>query len=483
MRTPLRALALLSALLLTASAARAQVQLPAVIADNMVLQRGMRVPVWGKAAPGERIEVEVAGKSASVRCGADGRWMVRVGPLQAGGPWDMTISAPSGTTKVRSVLVGDVWVASGQSNMEWPMALVRNAAEELAQAQYPSIRLFNVEKAVAERPAGDCRARWTPCSPETVPGFSAVAYMFGRELHRMLKVPIGLIETNWGGTPAESWTSLPWLQADPDLSPMLSRIPATGADGKAEKAWDAWTPTGLYNGMIAPLLPFGIRGAIWYQGESNAGRAYQYRKLFPTMIRCWRKAWGQGDFPFLFVQLANFTPRFATPRESDWAELREAQTMTLSLPKTGMAVAIDIGEANDIHPRNKQDVGKRLAAAAGAVAYGNRTEEYSGPMYRALTVRGGRAIIDFSHVGGGLAAGGDRPLSGFAVAGDDRRFVWADAAIDGGRVVVFSSQVPHPVAVRYGWDHNPDCNLYNKAGFPASPFRTDDWPGITVNAR
>jgi sialate O-acetylesterase len=268
---------------------------------------------------------------------------------------------------------------------------------------------------------------------------------------------------------------------------MLSRIPTAEQEASATRggqpAWNAWTPTGLYNGMIAPIVPYGIAGAIWYQGESNAGRAYQYRTLFPAMIRSWREAWNQGDFPFVWVQLANFTKRLPEPAESDWAELREAQTMTLALPKTGQAVIIDIGEADDIHPRNKQDVGQRLAIQAQAIAYGDADLPSSGPTYKSMVVKAGKAIVTFANTAGGLESRDQMPIGGFAVAGTDRKFVWAEARISGSTVLVSSPSVPEPVAVRYGWANNPNCNLYNSAGLPAGPFRTDDWPGVTVDKR
>jgi sialate O-acetylesterase len=341
-----------------------------------------------------------------------------------------------------------------------------------------------------------------------------VGYFFGRELHRSLGVPIGLINTSWGGTPAESWTSLDTLTGNADLKPIVDRwnhalAEFPKANEQYQKEFADWKEAaekakaegktappaprpplgpdhphraaGLFNGMIVPLVPFAIRGAIWYQGESNAGRAYQYRTLLPAMIQDWREAWGQGEFPFLIVQLANFEARPPQPEGSDWAELREAQTMTLALPKTGMAVTIDIGEAKDIHPRNKQDVGRRLALAAQRIAYGNHLV-YSGPVYDSMKIEGSKIRIRFQHVGGGLMAKGDAPL-GFTIAGEERNFVPAHATIDGDTVVVWSDQVSDPVAVRYGWADNPVCNLYNNAELPASPFRTDDWPGLTKERR
>jgi sialate O-acetylesterase len=482
--------------------AAAAVKLPAVIGDGMVLQRDIKVPIWGTAKPGEKVTVTFGDQKATATTGADGRWMVTLDALKAGGPFEMTV-AGSDTITLKDILVGEVWICSGQSNMAWPTGRTANAEQEIREANYPKIRLFTVANKVAGTPQSDTKGSWVRCSPETVGRFSAVAYYFGRYLYKDLNVPIGLIHTSWGGTPAEAWTSRATLEADPDLKvivdqwdrqiadhrkappapqrPPARTRPAAAARAPVDPEASPHRASGLYNGMIQPLIPYAIRGAIWYQGESNAPRAYQYRKLFPAMIGNWRKAWGEGDFPFLFVQLANFRPTKPEPADSDWAELREAQTMTLSLPRTGMAVIIDIGEAADIHPKNKQEVGKRLGLAALAIAYG-KDIPYSGPMYDSMKVEGDKVRLTFKHVDGGLIAK-DGELKGFAIAGADRKFVWADAKIDGDTIVVHSDQVSEPKAVRYAWADNPECNLYNKAGLPASPFRTDDWPGVTANER
>lgn len=457
------------------AAVYAEVKLPSVFGDGMVLQRDMKVPVWGTAAAGEMVTVRVAEHTAKAKADAAGAWRVTIGPLATGGPYVLDVHAPSGNRTYRDVLVGDVWVCSGQSNMAFPTSASRNAASEIAGADYPKIRLFTVPMQFTSSPQKDCTGSWSICNPQTVPGFSAVGFFFGREIQRRLNVPVGLVQSAWGGTPAESWTSRKWLETDPVLTPMLSRI------GSAK--WDSWTPTGLFNGMIAPILPFGIKGVIWYQGESNADRAFQYRTLFPAMIRSWREAWGQGDLPFLWVQLANFKTRLPEPAESDWAELREAQTKALAVSKTGQAVTIDIGEADDIHPKDKQDVGLRLALAAMHVVYGEHSTVFSGPTYRSMSVRGNEVTLRFDNVGGGLTTTGNRPLVGFAVAGADHKFVWAQAKIVRDTVVVSSGKVAQPVAVRYGWASNPDCNLVNKEQLPASPFRTDLWPGVTDRKR
>ncbi len=494
----------------------ANIKLPAIISDNMVMQQGKKAKIWGRGDPGEQIMVSVSWHSMewSVVTNGNGKWSFEMSPPKTTGPHEMTLSGKN-TITIKNILLGEVWVCSGQSNMQWSVNGSANAEQEIARADYPNIRLFSVKRNVADRPQSDCVGSWRMCNPETVPGFSAVAYFFGRELYKELNVPVGLIHTSWGGTPAEAWTRRDVLESEPDCEPILQRFDEAMAKyPEAKKKYDEsmikWkedaekakaegkkpprrpaapfgpgnphSPAGLYNAMIAPLIPFAIQGAIWYQGESNAGRAYQYRTLFPAMITNWRKDWKQGDFPFLFVQLANFMAVEAEPVDSAWAELREAQLMTLALPNTGMAVIIDIGEAKDIHPKNKQDVGKRLALWALAKTYG-KDLVYSGPIYKSMKTEGNKVILDFEHTGGGLVAGGGESLKGFALAGANRKFIWADAKIEGNTVVVSKDEVSEPVAVRYGWANNPVCNLYNKEGLPASPFRTDDWPGITADKK
>lgn len=502
-------------ILLICGAATPELAVPALFSDHMVLQQGKRIPIWGAARPGETVLVEIGQRKARAVADDAGRWRATLRPLEAGGPYTMTVRSGSNSLAIQDVLVGEVWVCSGQSNMEWPLNLARDSEKEIAGANFPHIRLFTAPKVVAAEPQKSCGGQWAVCSPEIAANFSAVGYFFGRELHHELGVPVGLIDNSWGGTPAEAWTTRETLDADPDFQPILARweeilakYPEAKADyekkleewkaaaEKAKEKGEAEPPkpmpplgpehphraSGLYNGMVAPLTPFALRGVIWYQGESNVGRAYQYRKLFPAMIRDWRQAWGQGNFPFLFVQLANFMERVEEPQpSSEWAELREAQLMTLALENTAMAVTIDIGDAKDIHPRNKQDVGHRLALAALAKTYRKRVT-YSGPIYKTMRIRGNEVRLSFDHVDGGLVAQGG-PLKGFTIAGSDRKFVWAEARIEGRKVVVCSDAVPRPVAVRYAWANNPDCNLYNAAGLPASPFRTDDWPAVTQDKR
>ncbi len=499
-------------LLLPVSAV-ATVSVPNIIGDHMVLQQGKTAPVWGKAAPGESVSVTIGGQTAKTTADARGLWKVKLSKLKPGGPLEMTITGKDNALTVKDILVGEVWIGSGQSNMQWCVKDSKNGADEVAAANYPDIRLFYVKRTVATTPQDNCEGEWKVCTPETVPEFSAVLYFFGRDLRKELNRPVGLIHSSWGGTPAESWTRRQTLVADPDLKVIADRWDENIANyPKAKEAFDLamkqwekdaekakaasqpepkkpgapqgadspWLASGLYNAMIAPVVPYAIQGVVWYQGESNAGRAYQYRKLFSAMITDWRNAWGNDNFSFYFVQLANFADTKPDPAEDDWAELREAQNMALTLKNTGMAVTIDIGDAKDIHPKNKQEVGRRLALNALAKDYGKNVD-YFGPMYKSMSVKGSEIAVKFAHTDDGLVAKDGEALKGFAIAGADKKFVWADAKIKGNKVLVSSPQVAKPVAVRYAWAHNPVCNLFNGAGLPASPFRTDSWPGETVN--
>jgi sialate O-acetylesterase len=443
--------------------ARADVRLGKIIGDNMVLQRDHELPIWGKADPGEKVTVRLADKEASGTAGADGRWLVRLPKFPAGGPHELVVT---GKNKIilKNVLVGEVWICSGQSNMEWPMTQVDNPKMEIDSADYPKIRLFHARHKKSDREVDDVVGKWEACSPTSVPNFSAVAYFFGRHLHKELNAPVGLIECAWGGTPAEHWTPSASFQADSALSQ---------TSGHPHSAKVMKTPSVLYNGMIAPLIPHAIRGAIWYQGESNVPMAKQYHRLFSAMITGWRKQWGQGDFPFLFVQLAPWNyAGINWPREG-CPLVREAQLRTLSLANTGMVVTMDIGDVDDIHPRNKQEVGRRLGLAARAIAHGEPIV-HSGPIYKTMKIEKDKAVLHFDHVHGGLVAkGGD--LAWFEIAGKDRAFVDAKATIHGDKVVVQSDKVKQPVAVRFAWSDVALPNLFNQAGLPASPFRTDDW--------
>lgn len=444
--------------LLAPSASRADVKPHSLFVDHMVLQQGIKVPVWGTAADGEEVTVAFQDQKAKATA-KDGKWRVDLKPLNKGGPFELTIAGKN-TVTVKDVLVGEVWICSGQSNMEMQLQSCADAQTAIANSPNPKIRLFTVTKLKAPEPVAEVKGAWAECGVATVPHFSGVGYYFGRDLQKALDTPIGLIHTSWGGTPAEYWTSKQVLADDPQTKELV---------GNGSQ---------LYNGMIAPLIPFAIKGAIWYQGESNAGKAFQYRTLFPNMIKNWRDDWKQGEFPFLFVQLAPFTAILPEPQESNWAELREAQLLTLSKSKnTGMAVITDVGDPKDIHPKQKEPVGARLALAARAIAYGEKIE-YSGPVYDSMKVDGNKAVLSFKHVGTGLTMKGDK-LQGFAIAGEDKKFVWADAQIQDDKIVVSSPKVEKPVAVRYGWANYPVVNLWNKDGIPATPFRTDDFPMLT----
>ncbi len=651
----LKVLCVLLAVAASALALGASPVLPHLFSDHMVLQRDMAISVWGKADAGEQITVTIAGQTAQIAAGTDGRWKVALAPMAAGGPFVLTVRGKT-TVTLRDVMIGEVWVASGQSNMTFALSGAVNGDAEVAQANYPGIRFFTVPGKIATTPQTDTRpATWKICTPETAKEFSAVSYFFARQLHEKLKVPVGVILSARPGTASEEWTDPNSLHGDPALQSILQQwdatspavksfaaqggpidlefddfelLPAqatsdpkpfsdfddgttqtsTGGDwtynwedvpnatfelaapGRSGKGFAArisgtldglefprltanfnlntapadmsaydgisfWTrgsgsfqfqvlqptiydwdnyglgtkiatpdwkqftvhfsdlrqggwgvvepftpktltgftivvlpaieyppppPSGLYNGMIAPLVPFRIRGAIWYQGESNALEAYQYRTLLPAMIRGWRKAWDEPDLPFLIVQLPNqgSSPELGA---SPWAELREAQLMTLkTVPNTGLAVTIDVGEMRNLHPPRKKEIGERLALWAFGTTYGQKLV-YSGPIYEGSKIEGGRIRIRFTHIGSGLESKDGGALKGFSIAGADRKFHWADAQIDGDTIVVSSPDVTQPVAVRYAWADSPECNLYNKEGLPASPFRTDDWPGITVH--
>lgn len=459
----------------------------------MVLQQGIAVPVWGWADEGEKVTVTFGGKTESTTA-KGGKWMVKLGKYRAGGAPGTLVVQGNNRIELQDVVVGEVWICSGQSNMEWPFRASYQPQNDIASSANPNLRLFTVPKRKATVPQNDVQASWTQASPQTVSNFTAVGYYFGRDLQKARGVPVGLIHTSWGGSPAEVWMSREALMASEEyvediLNPYEEAVKKAQAENNP-RLRPGWQPTELYNGMIAPLLPYGIAGAIWYQGESNAGRADQYRRLFVDMIKNWRKDWNQGDFTFLAVQLAPWDNNkkrsieqiTEKPLESDWAELREAQLMaTKTIPNVGMAVITDVGDKDDIHPTKKAPVGARLALAARAIEYGEKVE-YSGPVYKSMKVKGNKAILSFDHAKSGLEARGGK-LTGFAICGPDKQFVWADAVIDGNKVVVSSPAVSEPVAVRYGWANYPVVNLWNKAGLPATPFRTDDFPMITAKRK
>jgi sialate O-acetylesterase len=503
--------ALAGLLLVPCVPARADVKLPAIFSDHMVLQRDQKDRVWGWADSGEEVAVSINGQTKTATAGADGRWQVTLDPLPTGGPYTLTVKGKN-TVAFNDVLAGEVWICSGQSNMQWPVAAANDADLEIRAASFPGIRLITVPNRGTQEPQKDFRGRWQVCSPQTVPGFSAVGYFFGRQLHQTLGVPIGLVNDAWGGSACEAWVPRDRLAADPKYKPLLERWEEIEKNyPQAKKAYDEWKeaaakakaegttppkeprnpdgnmggnarPGNIYNGVLLPTIGYGIRGAIWYQGETNAGRAYQYRDLFPLMIQTWRDLWGQGDFPFYWVQLADFMNEKAEPGESAWAELREAQTMTMGrLPHTGEAVIIDIGEGKDIHPKNKQDVAKRLARWALAKDYGVSIPCQS-PTYKSMEKQGNKILLTFDHVDGGFRPFDVNEPRGFAIAGADRKFVKAQAKVAGPHSIeVWSDKVSDPMAVRYAWADNPVCNLYSNAGLPVTPFRTDDWPGVTVN--
>ena len=501
---------------------RADIKLPAIISNNMVLQQKSAVPLWGWAKDGETIRINVSWSCNVLETVTDsnGFWTAKIDTPQSGGPYELKFIDGNDVCKIENVLIGEVWLCSGQSNMEMPVAKgvrgyggVDNYKQEIAEGNYPGIRLFFVARNTSQEPQSDCTGQWTVCSPKTVGSFSAVAYFFGRELHKTLKVPIGLIDSSWGGTPAEAWTSRRTLESDPDFKAILTRYDEAvrkypQAKKEYERKLQEWAdsngvspkpqppvapehhhqaPAGLFNAMISPLIPYRIKGVIWYQGESNRTRAYQYRKLFPAMIANWRNAWGQGEFPFYYVQIApfNYSILYTPPSKENECfcpELQEAQFKTLSVPNTGMVVTTDISDLNDIHPKNKVEVGRRLALWALAKNYGKTNIVYSGPLYKSMDIEDAKIRISFDNVGSGLMVKGSQ-LSWFTISGEDRQFVPANAVIDGNEVVVWSEQVKKPVAVRFGWNMVAQPNLFNKEGLPASPFRTDDWPGFTFDKR
>jgi sialate O-acetylesterase len=475
----------------------AQVTLPNILASHMVVQRDLPVHVWGMAAPGETVGVSFRGETRSTQAGPLGRWSVYLSPGTAGGPFQLTVagSTDAQTINLDDVLVGDVWIASGQSNMEFAMRQAATADADLPHADNARIRLMIVKKKAVEYPLDDVEvdASWAASTPETARNFSAVAWYFAREIESREHVPVGVIDSTWGGTVAESWTRMAALGEDAALAPLFvqwgkmtehesdallagkqeqRQRDEAKAQGKPEPQFPwhpqltSWGPGMLYNGMIAPLTPFPICGVIWYQGESNSAlaRAGLYNRVMRTLIEDWRRQWGVGDFPFLYVQISNYK---STPAE-DWAELREQQLKTLGLSNTAMAVTIDIGNPDNVHPTDKVDVGHRLALAARAVSYGEDIS-YSGPIFRQATPESGSLRVWFDHHAKGLAAKGGE-LTGFEIAGADKKFVAATARIDGNTVVVTSDAVAEPVFVRYGWANSPQCNLFNGEGLPASPF-------------
>ncbi len=436
-----------------------------------VLQRGIRLPVWGTARDGERVTVKLCGQTATATA-VSGKWKVWLKPMRAGGPFALEVAGDR-TVVSHDVLIGDVWVCSGQSNMELPLWMARDGEAAARASSDPQLRLYSVAHNIQPESVADARSAWAACGPASVREFSGVGYHFGQELRKALGVPIGLINTSYGGTVLQAWASREALAGNPTARRLMVEFAAM----KEPPIWATGQNTwgGLYNGMVAPLIPFGMRGVLWYQGEGNVGGGWDYRDLLPRLIAQWRDEWGQGRFPFLVVQIAPFGKPAAEPGESLSAEIRDAQLLaSQSDRKTGLVVTTDVGDEVDIHPRDKRTVGARLALAARALAYGQRIE-YCGPMLRSTAFRRGEAVLTFDHAAKGLRSVGG-PLRGFAVAGADRKFVRAEAVIRGRQVVVRSPLVAAPAAVRYGWADLPVVNLANAQGLPASPFRTDTWP-------
>lgn len=498
----------------------AGVKLASPFGDHMVLQRNTLVPVWGTADAAEKVSVQLDKQTVSTVAGADGKWMVKLNKLAAGGPFVMTVKGKN-TLTVNDVYAGEVWLCSGQSNMDMTVARedrywcgVINEAEEVANANYPLIRVFDVDFTPASTPQADLTGKWEVVSPQTVGHLSAAAYFFARDLQQKIKVPVGLITTAYGASTAEAWIREEMFTPDAKLKPLLesfqaklakyeadtagqnaykvafanwqlalSKAKAEGKpEGKAPKnsdpVRDQHNATVLWNGMVKPLAPYAIKGALWYQGESNSPTASIYRHIMETLITDWRHVWGQGAFPFIYVQLANIGKIYDSIPAKGGAEAtkREAQLQNLSLPNTAMVVAIDNADPSNmgnVHPKNKQEIGRRLALAAQAIAYGDSKVVYSGPIYEKMQVEGNAIRLYFKHAGSGLAAK-DGELKGFAIAGEDKKFVWGTAKIEGSTVVVSSPEIAKPAAVRYGWSNNPPTSLYNKENLPASPFRTDN---------
>jgi len=496
----------------------AEIRLPSVIGSHMVLQQDKPIQVWGWAEPGENISVMLDKKKAAAHADKKGKWITTLDAMKSGGgSLTMTISGDkSQTVNLKNILIGEVWICSGQSNMQWSLERAHSPLPEINRADFPYIRLFTVPMKVSLYPQGDVDSKWEVCGPETIGSFSAVAYYFGRSLHKKLNVPIGLINTSWGGTRIEPWTPPCGFKSVPELHGLLEERQEADKEYKkvfqkalpdfkkwvkmSEKALDLGkiipsqpelprhsfdtreSPSALFNAMIHPLLRFAIRGAIWYQGESNLYDGLLYAKKMEALIYGWRQVWRTGDFPFYYVQLAPFHyPHWEyesdniTPYSFRLPLIWEAQSNTLKLPNTGMVVVSDITNLYDIHPRNKKDVGDRLSLWALAKTYGKKGLVYSGPLYRSKETEGSKIRVQFDHTGSGLISLDGSPLWWFEIAGADRTFYKAQAEISGDNVVVWCDKVPEPAAVRYGWHQMASPKLGNKEGLPASPFRTDRW--------
>lgn len=460
----------------------------------MVLQQKQANRIWGWGDAGDNITVTISNQKQTTKVGDDGKWQVTLDPMPVGGPHRLVINGHN-RIAFDNVMVGEVWICSGQSNMQWDVSRANDPDLETLTADYPNIRLISVPQVGTQDAQADFNGEWSICTPQTANEFSAVGYFFGRRLHQTLDVPIGLIDNAWGGSACEAWINRDKLEDNERFHALMEHwegvekdYQASDDDAKRKKRnlmMGNQRPANIYNGVLKPTIGYGIRGVIWYQGESNAARAYQYRELFPFMINTWREEWQQGDFPFYWVQLADFRAEKSEPTDSDWAELREAQTMTMKLPNSGEAVIIDLGEASDIHPKNKQHVANRLARWALAKDYGYSNLVHRSPLYASMEKSDNAIVLTFDHVGGGLDTFDVKELLGFTVAGADKVFHPAKAEIlgkGGGRnqIRVSSDEVESPVAVRYAWADNPVCNVQNAEGLPLTPFRTDDWKGITA---
>ncbi len=492
-------------LFLTWSLAHTQISLPSIFGDHMVLQQKHSNPIWGKAAPGEMIMIKINGQSHMTEADQQGHWRITLRPIPAGGPYRMNIEGAESKFYFDDILVGEVWICSGQSNMQWTIANTNSAELAILTANYPDIRLITVPRVGTQEAQDDFEGKWTSSTSESIADFSAIGYFFGRRLHHTLGVPIGLIDNAWGGSAAEAWVNREILDNDLDQKEVMDwwKDKEASYDYNAElDTWqqqlDEWNakestdrtpfpprrpnnlmtgnhrPGNIYNGVLHPTIGYGIRGVIWYQGESNASRAAQYKGLFPLMIQNWRDEWKQGDFPFYYVQLADFLAEEDEPGESNWAELREAQTMTMDkLKNVGQAVIIDVGEGRDIHPRNKQTVADRLARWALAKDY-KKDIEYSGPTFKSMEIVGNKILLTFDNVGQGLYSFDTSEPQGFAIAGTDEKFVWAEGKIiSTDQMEIWSDKIAEPMAVRYAWANNPVCNMYSRDGLPMTPFRTD----------
>jgi len=474
--------AILFAICLAAPVLRAETKLPPLFSSHMVLQADRECPVWGTAEAGEDVTVEFAGQSASAKSDASGKWMVKLKAMKVNSTGQTMTVKGKNTLTLEDVLVGEVWLCSGQSNMEWNVGSSNNPKEEIAAATHPRIRQIKINHRPSLLPVSDVPSDgWKVCSPQTAGGFTAAGYFFAVDIMKQLDVPIGLISSNWGGTRIEPWTPPEGFKQVPalkDIADKLDTFPSKSQQKdkkdptKVTEVINHQSPLALYNGMIFPLIPFSIRGALWYQGESNNGEGMMYFEKKKALIAGWRTVWNQPDMPFYFVQIAPYKYGGAgTKLPALW----EAQTATLSIPHTGMAGTMDIGNIKDIHPKNKQDVGKRLALWALTKTYGITVPAFSGPIFKTAEAGGSKIKISFEHAASGLISRDSKPLTDFIVAGEDQKFVAAKAEIDGNTVVVSSDTVAKPVAVRYAWSQLAEPNLANKEGLPAIPFRTDKW--------